>query len=1666
MSLLKSVKQALSQVDDEEDSRGLSFSIDKEDLDFTLSDKQDIKITSKIEKLSDVDVKYPLIKPFAYAHVKWDEEQKEVLYRVIEPNLDDDDQRLLDMIKENLSEKIEISLSSMGGREKIIEYLEGQINDLMIELGIDMTQEQHKKILYYVYRDFVGLGKVEPFMHDPYIEDLGCLPYSEKVFARVDGEIKHVKAGKLAEKYIESDEKTTQKKVNGIELLSFDKNGDVDFKPVKKLLRRENYSNTKYKIKTAGNNTIEVSPDHPVLVMSSEGIKEKRAENISKKDYLIRVKEINIDANPNTKIDLIDELEERGLTDWRVRGAAQLIKDNQEDGQLLGVSNRKMANWKARDSMPIWAYTTLEDNREEDIRDEIEVYPGQGSYYSLNPLLEIDEELAKLIGYFLAEGFYESPGIGFAFNQRETEYHQEVKSILEDKFDARVTVRNRKNFDTTHIHCGGKIFDLLFRDILDLGNDCYDKKIPPIAYTWDENLIEKLLEGYINGEGYARISETTNKAVIPTASKDLADGVRMLFYRLGIQSAIDKRSREHANTWEIRLEAGQNLRNYIDRFDPEAETVLKERSATNSELYPYFISSKEEFQGQDRKYWNRAKRENGRLSKTVIEQSSKASAVIDSDYHPVPVVDIEEEEYSQPYYDFKMEENPNFMHGEFIFTHNCDGTGTPIFAVHSEFGSVKSDVVYNEGEDLENLVIKLAERAGRYVSYANPLLDGALPDGSRVNASLTEDVTAHGPTFSIRKFQETPFSAVDMMDLGTANAEIMAYMWILQQYQQSILICGGTSTGKCVAPDDKIHLGNGNIVEAEKLHDKVKDSGKPKKLFTMRDNLEVEPKKVNKFLKLENSDEVYRIKTTRGAEITVTPEHPFIVNRGGEVEKVRTDEITEQDFIAAPRKLEPDTQVQKIQPLNHDIEAYARGAYDLVRDIFDEKDETIEEISHGLDAAPRTVNEWQNQNAIPWITLEEFVEESSFSKKEALKRIESITSMHSSKELEIPTEVTPGLAELVGYIVSDGNIHGNYVYFHNQSEQLRNRVQSLVKMIFGIEGEIIEREDKVSKVQISSKALREFFRNVFDIPVDEPKARQISTHKKILKSPEEVTKSYLRALFDAEADVSNDQTEITFNTASEDLADEVVNLLHRHRIIGRKARKKVESKDYYRVKVSGKQQNEKFLEKIGLNHPEKEEKIRENIEATSFSGTNVNLIPCKEILAKIKEKEELTNQEIASSAGVARRTVGRVLNGERIPKRSTVTKITENLEAERASTELNRLKQLSNGVFWDRVDKIEKVSEDNAPQFVYDVTVDDTHTFTAGSLPLITHNTSFLNATVSFIPPEDKIVSIEDTRELQLPHENWIPSVTREMFGTSSQGDVDMDQLLKESFRQNPDYVVVGEVRGEEASVLFQGMSSGHPSLGTMHASSPNAVVKRLTTPPISLSPALIEAIDVMIIMTHAKGVEKSARRVKNVHELQKVIGESASARTNQAFSWTAVDDSFNRRGEPYLFDQISKDYGVSKQKLLDEMENRTQLLQWLQDRGVKDFDKVSEIVAEYYKNKEAILKMINSENEEYSLEDVIEAESKVDLSRPDRLDKAMEKEGEDDSLEAQINEIDGEAEIETKKTVEENPVRELEQKLKSEREKIEDIRDRKPEERDSDPFETSGQQDENPFEA
>ncbi len=234
--------------------------------------------------------------------------------------------------------------------------------------------------------------------------------------------------------------------------------------------------------------------------------------------------------------------------------------------------------------------------------------------------------------------------------------------------------------------------------------------------------------------------------------------------------------------------------------------------------------------------------------------------------------------------------------------------------------------------------------------------------------------------------------------------------------------------------------------------------------------------------------------------------------------------------------------------------------------------------------------------------------------------------------------------------------------------------------------------------------------------------------------------------------------------------------------------------------------------------------------------------------------------------------------------------------------------------------------------------------------------TTLLNALAFFIPPEMRVVSIEDTREVNLPRENWLPSVTRSATGLDKSGEIDLFELLKTSFRQNPEYVIVGEVRGKEAYVLFQGMASGHASISTMHADSVETVIKRLQTPPIELSPTLLDVLDCVCVMTHATVNKQETRKLKEIVEIVNVDDEGI-ANTNTPFMWNPADNQFYFKTNSRIIDKIRQRYGLGQGELEKEFRRRIQLIYQLYKRKILDFREVQNIINEYYKKPDNVLK-------------------------------------------------------------------------------------------------------------
>jgi len=239
--------------------------------------------------------------------------------------------------------------------------------------------------------------------------------------------------------------------------------------------------------------------------------------------------------------------------------------------------------------------------------------------------------------------------------------------------------------------------------------------------------------------------------------------------------------------------------------------------------------------------------------------------------------------------------------------------------------------------------------------------------------------------------------------------------------------------------------------------------------------------------------------------------------------------------------------------------------------------------------------------------------------------------------------------------------------------------------------------------------------------------------------------------------------------------------------------------------------------------------------------------------------------------------------------------------------------------------------------------------------------TTLLNAIAFFIPPEARVVSIEDTRELNLPRENWLPSVVRATTGIREENEINLFTLLRSSFRQTPDYVIVGEVRGKEAFVLFQGMASGHSSISTIHAESVDTVIKRLETPPINLSPTLLNVLDCICIMTHAIVNKQKTRKLREIVEIINVTPDGI-ALTNTPFIWNPADDQFYFKKSSKIFEKIARRYGMRMEEIDLEFRRRVQLMYKLYQNKIFKFKEVQEIINIYYKKPEEILRKFGVE--------------------------------------------------------------------------------------------------------
>ncbi len=232
--------------------------------------------------------------------------------------------------------------------------------------------------------------------------------------------------------------------------------------------------------------------------------------------------------------------------------------------------------------------------------------------------------------------------------------------------------------------------------------------------------------------------------------------------------------------------------------------------------------------------------------------------------------------------------------------------------------------------------------------------------------------------------------------------------------------------------------------------------------------------------------------------------------------------------------------------------------------------------------------------------------------------------------------------------------------------------------------------------------------------------------------------------------------------------------------------------------------------------------------------------------------------------------------------------------------------------------------------------------------------TTALNSLTAFIRPGQKIVSIEDTQELNLPHENWIPAVSRQNFTDGKIGEINQYDLLRAALRQRPDVIIVGETRGREAYTLFQAMATGHGGYSSIHADSVEATLTRLASAPMDIPTQLIaNTLDIITLQIKLRVKDRSVRRVIQVSEIAGLDESTNKIKTHEFFKWDPITDTHRCSGDSVVLSKIKERLGESTEQINEELRRRKMALEWMVKNDIRQQKDVAKTILEFYADPE-----------------------------------------------------------------------------------------------------------------
>ena len=228
--------------------------------------------------------------------------------------------------------------------------------------------------------------------------------------------------------------------------------------------------------------------------------------------------------------------------------------------------------------------------------------------------------------------------------------------------------------------------------------------------------------------------------------------------------------------------------------------------------------------------------------------------------------------------------------------------------------------------------------------------------------------------------------------------------------------------------------------------------------------------------------------------------------------------------------------------------------------------------------------------------------------------------------------------------------------------------------------------------------------------------------------------------------------------------------------------------------------------------------------------------------------------------------------------------------------------------------------------------------------------TTLLNCISMCILPDDKVVTIEDTPELNIPHKNWISSIARVGFGAvGSSAEITLFDLLKAAMRQRPDYIIVGEVRGDEAFTLFQAMATGHGGLSSIHGDSVQAAIRRLESAPLNIPRTLLPTLHLIALQSRIKMGDRPARRLMHLAEVLGIDPSSGELDLNDVYKWDPRTDSFSYSGRSHTIERLAERTGLPLDLVQEELRRRKTVLEYMVKKDIRRYSDVGATIRDYY---------------------------------------------------------------------------------------------------------------------